>query len=112
MKKVVIGMFASAVAALFFVSATPACSSSACTYKASPCSGDPKPTDAQIKTAEDACKESEKTAKCVSEGTAVADCQRTNTVCTDNKTDAVKTGTAFIEKCKTQIDAFTACGKK
>ena len=112
MKKVVIGMLASAVAALFFVSATPACSSSACTYKASPCSADPKPTDAEIKAAEDKCKEAEKTAKCVSEATTVGDCQRTNIVCTDNKTDVIKSTAALAEKCKASIDAYTACVAK
>ncbi len=109
MKKVVIGMLASAVAALFFVSATPACSSSACSYKESPCSGDPKPSDADIKAAEDKCKEAEKTAKCVSEGTALNDCARSAIVCTDNKTDALKTGTALGEKCKSQIEAAAKC---
>lgn len=109
MKKVIVGMLATGVAALFFVSATPACSSSACTYKESPCSGDPKPTDEQIKAAEDQCKEAEKTAKCVSEGTAVGDCQRSNTVCTDNKTDALKTAAAVADKCKDQIAAYQKC---
>ncbi len=112
MKKIVAGMAASALAALFFMSTAPACSSSACTYKESPCSGDPKPTAEQIKAAEDKCKEAEKTAKCVSEGTAVSDCYRTNIVCTDNKTDLVKTGTAVADKCKTQLEAQKTCVAK
>jgi hypothetical protein len=109
MKKVIVGMLATGVAALFFVSATPACSSSACTYKESPCSADPKPTDEQIKAAEDKCKEDEKTAKCVSEGTALADCYRSNIVCTDNKTDLVKTGAAVATNCKDQAAAAQKC---
>ncbi len=109
MKKVIVGMLATGVAALFFVSATPACSSSACTYKESPCSADPKPTDAEIKAAEDKCKEDEKTAKCVSEITSYSDCVRSNTVCTDNKTDLIKTGAAISTACKDQSAAVQKC---
>jgi hypothetical protein len=107
MKKVVIGMLASAVAALFFVSATPACSSDSCTYSESKCSADPKPTAEQITAAETKCKdEKAKATKCVSEGEAVATCFKDKQVCNAaNLTDGVKT----LEACKAEYDAAIKC---
>jgi hypothetical protein len=103
MKKVVIGMLASAVAALFFVSATPACSSSKCSKA---CSGDPDPTEAQVKACEDGVPEG---TKCKAETDALTDCASGKTVCTADKTDPVKTAEALAKDCKAQSDAFTAC---
>ena len=106
MKKVVIGMLASAVAALFFVSATPACSSSKCSKA---CSGDPEPTEAQVKACEDGPAEG---TKCKAETVALTDCSSGKTVCTADKTDVAKTTEAILKDCKTQFDALTACASK
>ena len=103
MKKVVIGMLASAVAALFFVSAAPACSSSKCSKA---CSGDPEPTEAQVK----ACEEGTPAGtKCKAEIDALSDCGSGKVVCTADKTDPVKTAEALTKDCKSQVDAYTAC---
>lgn len=107
MKKIVMGMLASAVATLFFVSATPACSSDSCSYVESKCSADPKPTDAEIQAAEQKCKDDKaKATTCVSEAEALATCARDKQVCgADNKTDSTKTADA----CKAEIDALLKC---
>jgi len=107
MKKVVIGMLASAVAALFFVSATPACSSDSCSYSESKCSADPKPTAEQITALEKQCNdEKAKATKCVSEGEALASCIKDKQVCNAaNTTDLPKT----LEACKAEVEAATKC---
>lgn len=106
MKKVVIGMLASAVAALFFVSATPACSSSVdCT--AATCSADPAPTAAETKACED-----EKAGTCSSEYNAAFSCAKGKVTCTaDNKSDPAS-GAKALADCATEINAYTTCKTK
>jgi hypothetical protein len=106
MKKIVMGMLASAVATLFFVSATPACSSSKCSKA---CSNDPEPTAEQVKACEEGTAPG---GKCQTEFTALSDCSEGKTVCTDNKTDAAKTSEAITKDCGTQLKAYTDCAAK
>jgi len=106
MKKVVIGMLVSGLAALFFVGATPACSSSKCSKA---CSGDPEPTEAQVKACEEGTAPN---GKCQTEYTAVVDCSSGKTVCTDDKTDVTKTAEAITKDCATQVKAYAECAAK
>lgn len=108
MKKVVIGMLASAAAALFFVSATPACSSSKCSKA---CSADPEPSEAAVKACEDAKDTSGK--GCDSEYSAAQDCSSGKVVCgSDDKTDSAATLKAVTEGCATELKAYADCVAK
>lgn len=105
MKKIVMGMLASAVATLFFVSATPACSSSVDCTKAA-CSGDPAPTA----EAQKAC-EAEKSGACSSEYNDAFSCVNGEDICTNDKSDAAK-GLAALGKCADKISAYQTCKQK
>ncbi len=102
MKKIVAGMLASAVAALFFVSATPACSSSLDCAKASKCSADPASSDAEKKSCEEL-----KAGKCSSEYAAVQSCYESKQTCgTDNKTN---NGDKLAGLCATEVGEAVKC---
>jgi hypothetical protein len=106
MKKIVAGMLASAVAALFVVSATPGCSSSV-DCSANKCSADPAPTDASKKACED-----EKAGACGSEYNSAGSCVNGKVTCgSDNKTDATSALKA-IGDCATEIKAYQDCKAK
>lgn len=106
MKKLVIGMLASGLAALFFVTTTPACSSSVdCSAPA--CSADTAPTADAIK----AC-EAEKSGACGSEYNKAGSCVKGKITCTaDNKTDQAG-GIKALADCATEINDYTACKAK
>ena len=105
MKKIVMGMLASAVATLFFVSATPACSSSVDCTKAA-CSGDPAPSAEATKSCE-----AEKSGACSSEYNDAFSCINGEDLCTNDKSDPAKAQAAST-KCADKTTAYVACKLK
>ena len=76
----------------------------------SKCSADPVPTPADIKACQDSLKPPDGgTVKCLTEVNAFFDCYLANQVCgTDNKTDMTKT----MDRCRSELNAYTTCLSK
>jgi len=73
----------------------------------SKCKNDPKPTDAEIKSCQDAVKTSKETySKCMSEIDASSNCMVANQQCTSEGTSDV---TATLAKCSKETTDLTNC---